>query len=31
MSTTTMGIKLDDETRRRLKKLGEIKQRSAYG
>jgi predicted transcriptional regulator len=30
MSTTTMGLKLDDETRARLKKLGELKQRSSH-
>lgn len=30
MGTTTMGVKLDDETRARLKKLGEVKQRSPH-
>lgn len=30
MGITTMGVKLDDETRSRLKKLGEIKQRSSH-
>jgi predicted transcriptional regulator len=30
MATTTVGVKLDDETRARLKKLGEAKRRSAH-
>jgi len=30
MATTTMGVKLDDETCTRLKKLGEAKQRSPH-
>lgn len=30
MGTTTMGVKLDDETRARLKQLGELKQRSMH-
>jgi predicted transcriptional regulator len=30
MGTTTMGVKLDDETRARLKQLGERKQRSTH-
>ena len=30
MGATTMGVKLDDETRARLKKLGELKQRSTH-
>ena len=30
MGTTTMGVKLDDETRVRLKALGERKQRSMH-
>ncbi len=30
MTTTTVGVKLDEETRARLKKLGEAKQRSAH-
>ena len=30
MDTTTMGVKLDAETRARLKKLGEAKQRSPH-
>lgn len=30
MSTTTIGVKLDEETRERLKKLGEHKQRSTH-
>jgi len=30
MATTTMGVKLDDETCARLKKLGEAKQRSPH-
>lgn len=30
MASTTVGIKLDDETRDRLRKLGEIKQRSPH-
>lgn len=28
--TTTVGVKLDDETRDRLKNLGEVKQRSVH-
>lgn len=28
--TTTVGVKLDDETRERLKNLGEMKQRSVH-
>ena len=30
MATTTVGVKLDDETRARLKKLGSAKQRSTH-
>jgi predicted transcriptional regulator len=30
MSTTTMGVKLDDETRDRLKSLAEARRRSAH-
>ena len=30
MSGTTIGIKLDDETRARLEKLGEVKKRSRH-
>ena len=30
MDTTTMGIKLDRETRARLKKLGELRHRSSH-
>lgn len=30
MSATTMGVKLDDETRTRLKSLGEVRQRSTH-
>jgi predicted transcriptional regulator len=30
MGSTTMGVKLDDETRARLQKLGELKQRSPH-
>ena len=30
MTTTTVGIKLDDETRARLRKLGSAKQRSTH-
>lgn len=30
MATTMVGVKLDDETRARLKKLGEAKRRSAH-
>ena len=30
MGTTTMGVKLDEEIRERLKKLGEHKQRSTH-
>ena len=30
MATSTLGIKLDDETRSRLKNLGEIKRRSPH-
>jgi predicted transcriptional regulator len=30
MGSTTMGVKLDDETRVRLQKLGELKQRSPH-
>ena len=30
MSGTTMGVKLDDETRERLKRVAELKQRSAH-
>lgn len=30
MDTTTMGVKLDAETRARLKKLGEVKHRSPH-
>ena len=30
MSTTTVGVKLDDETRTRLKALGHAKQRSTH-
>ncbi len=30
MVTTTVGVKLDKETRARLKKLGDAKQRSAH-
>ncbi len=30
MATTTVGVKLDDETRARLKKLGQAKQRATH-
>ena len=30
MATTTVGVKLDDETRARLKNLGQAKQRSTH-
>ncbi len=30
MSTTSVGVKLDEDTRERLKKLGEVRQRSAH-
>ena len=30
MATTTMGVKLDEELRKRLKTLGELKQRSPH-
>lgn len=30
MASTTLGIKLDDETRERLQKLGKLKQRSPH-
>ncbi len=30
MATTTVGVKLDEKTRDRLKKLGETRQRSAH-
>lgn len=30
MSTTTMGVKLDEETRARLKRLGQVRNRSTH-